>query len=207
MAQRGASDEPAGEDADLPFVIRCQRGEVEAFAVLVERHQKRMLNVAYRMTGDYEEACDCVQEAFLNAFRGIGRFRREARFATWLYGIVINQTRNRLQQLKSRSCHEGVAHNTAFCPDDDCGCPAADPRDDSALDRLEQAERDAAIQGCIRGLETDYREVLILRDIQDLAYEEIQTILKIPPGTVKSRLFRARQALKECLVKILGDDL
>lgn len=80
-------------------------------------------------------------------------------------------------------------------------------QNDSALERLVQMEREAAVQTCIRNLDMDYQEVLILRDIQDLAYEDIQAILKIPPGTVKSRLFRARLALKDCLVKILGDDL
>ncbi|MBN1547596.1 MAG: sigma-70 family RNA polymerase sigma factor [Syntrophaceae bacterium] len=207
MVLTGKVSRLVGEDEDLPFVVRCQRGEVEAFSILVERHQKKMLNVAYRLIGDYDESCDCVQEAFLKAYRAIGQFRREARFATWLYGIVINQTRNRLVQMKKHIHHEGFASRETSRPMGDWGDCALAPQSDSALDRLEQAERDAAVQSCISGLEADFREVLILRDIQELTYEDIQTILEVPPGTVKSRLFRARLALKDCLVKILGDDL
>jgi RNA polymerase sigma-70 factor (ECF subfamily) len=98
------------EDNDLKWVLLCQKGDVEAFGILVERYQKKMLNVAYRMTGDYEESCEVVQDAFLAAFRTIKKFRGEARFSTWLYGIVINSTKNRLKQLKrdkSRFWHAG----------------------------------------------------------------------------------------------------
>jgi RNA polymerase sigma-70 factor (ECF subfamily) len=207
MAQGSGGSKTIGEDEDLPFVLRCQQGESEAFSVLVERHQKKMLNVAYRMTGDYEEACDCIQEAFLSAYRAIGKFRRDARFATWLYGIVLNHVRNRLNQIKRRSCHEGRSVLDSMIATEACEGCAMTVQNDSALERLVQMEREAAVQTCIRNLDMDYQEVLILRDIQDLAYEDIQAILKIPPGTVKSRLFRARLALKDCLVKILGDDL
>jgi len=93
---------PIIEDDDLETVLLCQKGDVEAFGVLVDRHQKKMLNVAYRMIGDYEEACDVVQEAFLAAFRSVAKFRREARFSTWLYGIVVNCAKNRLIELKQR---------------------------------------------------------------------------------------------------------
>ena len=85
------------------------RGDTEAFAVLVRRHQKRMINIAYRMVGDYDEACDVVQESFLCAYRAIGKFRGDARFATWLYGIVLNQARSHLRQRAARSRHEGAS--------------------------------------------------------------------------------------------------
>jgi RNA polymerase sigma-70 factor (ECF subfamily) len=71
-------------DDDAGFVARCRQGETEAFSVLVRRHQKKMLNIAFRMIGDYDEACDVVQEAFLSAYRAIGKFRGDARFSTWL---------------------------------------------------------------------------------------------------------------------------
>ena len=127
-----------------------------------------------------------MQEAFLKAYRAIGQFRREARFSTWLYGIVVNQARNRLGRFKRYTTYEGFVNDQMSELEDDCRCCAMAAGADSALDCLEQAERNSAVQTCIRGLETDYREVLILRDIQDLAYEDIQTILTIPPGTVKS---------------------
>ena len=89
-------------DADQELVRRSQQGDLRAFEILVERHQKKMINLAFRMTGDYEEACDLVQEAFLAAFRAIKKFRGEARFSSWLYGIVLNRTRTRMKQTITR---------------------------------------------------------------------------------------------------------
>jgi len=193
------------DDEDVKAVLLCQKGDSEAFEVLVERHQKRMLNVAYRMLGDYDEACDVVQEAFLAAYRAIGKFRREAKFSTWLFGIVVNHARNRIRQVEGRSRHEArsiddpVESNEGSLPRElpDCG--------ESAVERLEKKEIEARVQECIGTLEADQREVLILRDIQGFSYEEIGGLLKLADGTVKSRLFRARAALKDCLVNVLGD--
>lgn len=184
------------QDDDAEFVLRCCKGDIDAFGTLVERHQKKMLNMAYRMIGDYEESCDVVQEAFLSAYRAISKFRGEAKFSTWLYGIALNHARNRLQQQKTRSHHEEISIN--------------DPRDKmdeslSVLEQLEKKDRDEKIQECIRALDGEQREVLVLRDIQGCTYDEISDMLKLPDGTVKSRLFRARNALKDCLLKVLGD--
>ena len=90
-------------DADVEFVLACQKGDAEAFAVLVERHQRQMLNIAFRMTGNYGEACDVTQEAFLSAYKSIKRFKGEAKFSTWLYRIVINYSKNRLKQLRGEA--------------------------------------------------------------------------------------------------------
>jgi len=193
------------DDEDVKAVLLCQKGDTDAFEVLVERHQKRMLNVAYRMLGDYEEACDVVQDAFLAAYRAIGSFRREARFSTWFYGIVVNHARNRIKQAQGRLRHEtrSIDDPVEFKERSlqrevpDCG--------ESAVEQLEKKEIEARVQECIRTLETEYREVLVLRDIQGFSYDEIGELLKLPDGTVKSRLFRARAAMKDCLVKVLGD--
>jgi RNA polymerase sigma-70 factor (ECF subfamily) len=193
------------DDEDVKAVLLCQKGEPDAFEVLVERHQKRMLNVAYRMLGDYEEACDVVQESFLAAYRAIRSFRREAKFSTWIYGIVVNHARNRIKQTQGRSRHETRSMDDPVELKEgrlqrevpDCG--------ESAVERLEKKEIEARVQECIGALETEYREVLVLRDIQGFSYGEIGELLKLPDGTVKSRLFRARAAMKDCLVKVLGD--
>jgi RNA polymerase sigma-70 factor (ECF subfamily) len=96
-------------DEDELLVRSAQKGDLRAFESLVEKYQKKMLNLAFRMLGDYEEACDAVQEAFLSAFRAIRKFRGEAKFSSWLYGIVLNQARNRLRQLASRERHHSLS--------------------------------------------------------------------------------------------------
>lgn len=194
----------AGIDDDGEYVLRCQRGDTKAFETLVERHQKKMLNIAYRMIGDYDDACDITQDAFVAAYKAIGTFKGEAKFSTWLYRIVINQSKNRLKQLR--------AHRDGRRYGDDC----ANTKDEEATGSssrqqagpgilMERRERDAHVQRCITALDADYREVVVLRDIQGFSYEEISAMLKIPDGTVKSRLARARNALRACLQKVMGD--
>ena len=192
-------------DEDLEFVTLCQRGDVDAFRPLVERHQKKMLNIAYRMMGDYEAASEVVQDAFLHAYKAIRKFKGEARFSTWLCRIVINLSKNRIRQMKTQSEREGVSLDAPIETED--GQVSQDPpsEEPSALEQMERKEVQTAVQMCINALESDFREVLVLRDIQGLSYDEIGEILEIPGGTVKSRLFRARDALKEGLKKVFGE--
>jgi RNA polymerase sigma-70 factor, ECF subfamily len=195
---------PADADDDFEFVLACQKGDAEAFAVLVERHQKKMLNIAFRMTGDYDEACDIAQEAFVSAYKSIRKFKGDAKFSTWLYRIVVNYSKNRLKQLRGKNRREGV-----FI--DDPGETGAKEVLESLINdcnpgtQMEKRERETQVQKCVTSLDDEHREVLVLRDIQGFSYEEIGEILKIPDGTVKSRLSRARNALKDCLSKIIGD--
>jgi RNA polymerase sigma-70 factor (ECF subfamily) len=193
----------ADEDHDL--VLRSRKGDLKAFEALVEKHQKAMLNLAFRLIGDYEEACDAVQEAFLSAYRAIRKFRGEAKFSSWLYGIVLNQARTRLRQMAGQARFRSLSLDDP--PEGDSGRKVLDPPspEDSALEQLEKKEIEAKVQDCINRLEAEQREVLILRDIQGHSYEEIQQILGLPEGTVKSRLYRAREALKKGLEKVVGD--
>jgi RNA polymerase sigma-70 factor (ECF subfamily) len=194
---------PAEDDSQL--VSSCRKGEVDAFEALVEKYQKKMLNTAYRMIGDYDEACEVVQDAFLSAYRSIKKFRGEARFSTWLYSIVLNLSKNRMKQIRTRGAREIYSMDAREEREE--GSRRMDPPDPgpSVPEQMEKKEVDARVQVCISGLESEYREVLVLRDIQGFSYEEIRDILKIPDGTLKSRLFRARDALRECLKKVLGD--
>jgi RNA polymerase sigma-70 factor (ECF subfamily) len=193
------------EDNDLKYVVMCQKGDTDAFAVLVERHQKKMLNIAFRMMGDYDEACDVVQDAFVAAYKSIRKFKAEAKFSTWLYRIVVNYSKNRLKQLRNTAKHESI-------PIDDSGeIKTEETLSQSMVNganpgtQMEKREREAQVQKCITSLDEEYREVLVLRDIQGFSYEEIKDILNIPDGTVKSRLSRARNALKDCLIKVMGE--
>ena len=188
-------------DDDFTFVSRCQKGDTEAFGVLVERYQKKMFNIAFRMTGDYEEAGEVVQEAFLSAFRAIKKFRGEATFATWMTSIVLNHAKNCLKKIKVKPMsldEASEAHD---------GAPRFDPPASgmSAMEQLEKKDVQEAVQKAINSLDAEFREALILKDIQELSYEEIGAILNIPGGTVKSRIFRAREALRERLKRNLGD--
>ena len=192
------------EDEDIKFVLACQKGDTEAFSVLVERHQKQMLNIAFRMTGDYDEACDIAQEAFISAYKSIKRFKGEAKFSTWLYRIVVNYSKNRLKQLRGKDRREGVFIDDA----ERAGTKEVMEsltNDCNPGMQMEKHEMEAQVQKCITSLDDEHKEVLVLRDIQGFSYEEIGDILKIPDGTVKSRLSRARNALKDCLSKVIGD--
>lgn len=193
------------EEDDAMYVELCRKGDTGAFEVLVERHQKRMLNVAFRMTGDYDEACDVLQESFLSAFKALKGFRGDARFSTWLCGIVMNHARNRLKQMKSRSRYESASVEDMEQAGGGCHAEGSCAAGESAVDKLEREELEARVQGCIGALDGEQREVLVLRDIQGFSYEEICRMLKIPDGTIKSRLFRARNAVKECLKDLLGE--
>jgi RNA polymerase sigma-70 factor (ECF subfamily) len=205
LRETSADKEPRSIDEDYELVSACRKGDVDAFGVLVAKYQKKTFNIVYRMMGDYEEASDTVQGAFLSAFRSIKKFRGEARFSTWLYGICVNEARNRLKQARSRSRHEGPSIDDPIQTND--GVFFLDPPGDDPLpdEQLERKELQTAVQKCIDSLDDEYREVLVLRDIQGFSYDEIRDILNIPDGTVKSRLFRARDALKTGLRGLLGD--
>jgi len=192
-------------DDDDELVGMCQKGQLDAFEALVEKHQRKMLNIAYRMIGDYEAACEVVQDAFFSAYKAIRKFRGEAKFSTWLCSIVINLSKNRMKQMRTRLQREGPSIDDPVETEE--GQLRRDPpsREPSALEQLEKKEIQTKVQACINSLDGEYREVLVLRDIQGFSYDEIRDILKIPDGTVKSRLFRARDALKDRLKEVLGD--
>jgi RNA polymerase sigma-70 factor (ECF subfamily) len=192
-------------DEDYKFVSLCKKGDVDAFEVLVKKHQKKMLNIAYRMIGSYEEACEIVQDSFVSAYKAIRDFEGKARFSTWLYTIVMNLSKNRLKQLKTQLYHEQVSIDDPVLTDDGNIKAESVSSEPSILEQLEKKEFQQKVQGCINSLDDEFKEVLILRDIQGFSYDEISKMLKIVEGTVKSRLFRSREALKICLKKVIGD--
>lgn len=192
-------------DENHELVSLCKKGGIDAFEELVTKYQKRMLNIAYRMVGDYEDACEVVQDAFVSAYKGIKGFEEKSRFSTWLYAIVVNLSRNRLKQLRPRSHYEGLSLDDPVLTEDGSLRLEVASRDPLVDEQLEKRELQQKVQGCINALDEEYREVIVLRDIQGFTYDEIRDMLKIPEGTVKSRLFRARDALKDCLKKALGE--
>jgi len=192
-------------DEDAEHVSLCKKGNVDAYEFLVKKYQKRMFNIAYRMIGNYQDACDVVQEVFISAYNAIRHFEGKARFSTWLHRIVINLSKNRLSQLKVQDSHE------VFSMDDpiptDHGSINAEPISDepSIMERLEKRDIQQKVQGCINSLAIEFKEVIILKDIQGFSYDEISDMLRMPEGTIKSRLFRARELLRDCLKRVMGD--
>jgi RNA polymerase sigma-70 factor (ECF subfamily) len=194
----------SGPDDDAALVSSAQTGDLQAFEQLVTNHQKKMLNIAYRLIGDYDDACEVVQDAFVSAYRNIKTFRGDAKFTTWLTTITLNLSKNRLKQVRSRQSHEAYSLNDPVQTDD--GTMTIDPpsKEPSVLDRLETRDIRTRVQDCIKALDADFREILVLRDMQEFSYEEIGHMLNVREGTVKSRLFRARDMVKDCLKKFMG---
>ena len=192
-------------DDDYEIILRCQKGEVDAFEEIVKKYQKKMFNISYRITGDYNDSAEVVQDAFVSAYKSIRSFQGKSKFSTWLYAIVINLSRNRLKQVRTRAYHEEVSIDDPV--ESVNGQIKTEPAsgDLSALERLEKREINQKVQDCINSLESDFREVVVLRDIQGFSYQEIVALLKIAEGTVKSRLYRAREALRDCLKMAIGD--
>jgi RNA polymerase sigma-70 factor (ECF subfamily) len=196
--------DPVSVDEDAYLVSQCKKGDVGAFEELVKKHQKMIVNIAYRMLGNYEDACEIAQDAFIAAYKGIRNFEEKARFSTWLYTIAVNFSRNRLKQIKTQQHYEKISIDDPVAADKNRA--DADPQSDepSVLEILERKAIQQQVQLCIDALDSEFKEVVILRDIQSFSYDEISDMLKIPEGTVKSRLFRARNALKNCLKIFIG---
>lgn len=186
------------EGTDWDWVQRVQNGKSDAFEVLIERHQKRIFNLLYRWLGDVEEASDAAQEVFLAAYRAIQEFRGDALFATWLYRIAINQAMSRRKRLavdQSRRAFDPADPEEAHDPLADLPHPGPNPAQEA-----ERKEAHLRIQQGLNSLKEEEALIILLHDLQGLPYEEIARILRLPLGTVKSRLHRARLALKEKLI-------
>ncbi len=192
-------------DEDAELVSFCKKGNIDAFEDLVRKYQRRMLNIAYRVIGNYQDACEILQDAFVSAYKGIKNFEEKARFSTWLCTIVINLSRNRVNQLKIQDSREAFSIDDTLVTDNMKHNREPASNEPSILERLEKRHVQQKVQGCIDSLDNDFKEVLILRDIQGFSYAEISVIFKIPEGTVKSRLFRARELLRDCLKRVMGD--
>ncbi len=174
------------ERSDWECVQKVQGGDADAFETLVRRHEKKIFNLLYRWLGDYDEAAEVAQEVFLAAFRAIKRFRGDSSFATWLYRIGVNHAKNRQKSLQ-------VARQRWQATE--ISDPPGDPSSDPA-EGVEQRERHELVQRGLNDLDADDALLILLHDLQEFRYEEIAESLDIPLGTVKSRLHRARQALR-----------
>jgi RNA polymerase sigma-70 factor (ECF subfamily) len=178
---------------------RLKSGEEDAFEELVRRHSARLIGLARRILGDEDLARDAVQDAFLNAFRALDGFNGDARLGSWLHRIVVNAALAKLRQRRR--------HPESFLSDEFSGDPCADPRDrkapltavesEAADDSLARRQQSELVRGCIARMTECHRSVLTLRYIEEYDTEQTARILGIAPNTVKTRLMRARDALRD----------
>jgi len=198
-------------DTTIPFddavlVRQCQKGDLTAFEPLVVKYQDRIFNLCWRLCGDRQAAEDLTQEAFLKAFEGLGQFRGRSGFFTWLYRIAANLAlsyrRNERRQINigSSGSLEDLAGQAAKLRK---VVALEQERSDTALER-EETRR--LVWEAIQSLEDGYREVLVLRDMEAFDYAQIAQVLQLPVGTVKSRLHRARMALRDKLLGVLIEE-
>jgi RNA polymerase sigma-70 factor (ECF subfamily) len=188
---------------EILLVRRLRERDEKAFKELIAVHGDQIYNLLYRMIGNQEEAKDLAQEVFITVFKSIDQFRGDSKLSTWLYRVAANHCKNRIKYLSRR-------HDRSTTELDDAAERHAVGQGASPIgaghiegpDRvLEGIELERTVQAAIAELEEDHRLVVVLRDIEELSYEEICEITGLPEGTVKSRLHRARSALKEKLEK------
>jgi len=187
-------------DVDQQLVERVQRGDKHAFDLLVSKYQRRLSRLISRFVRDSAEAEDVTQEAFIKAYRALASFRGESAFYTWLYRIGINTAKNHLLSNKRRA-----PSSTVFDADE------AESFEDAGLLRevntpeneLMSKQVVGVVQASLQQLPEDLRSALTLREIEGLSYEEIASVMNCPVGTVRSRIFRAREAVAENLRPLL----
>jgi RNA polymerase sigma-70 factor (ECF subfamily) len=178
---------------DEELIRQFQEGDFYAFEEIVKRYKDQLVNFAYRFLGDLEDAEDIVQETFLRVFRKKKAYRSVAKFSTWIYTITGNLAKTELRRRKRRKLLSIT--NLGF---EDKDFELTDP-EKGPEETLDKIINDDTIQAAIDSLPEKFKEVIIFRDIQELSYEEISSILKIPLGTVKSRVNRGRLKLHEKL--------
>jgi RNA polymerase sigma-70 factor (ECF subfamily) len=204
--ERGADAAASAEarfhpTAEEQFLERLRRGEAAAFNRLVEERHGDVYALLYRLTEDPEEARDLTQETFLQAFRHLSSFRGDADVRTWLYRIAVNQARNRWRWWKRRRRDRTLSLDAPAHAGSDAPLSAAleSERDADPERQALARERERALHAALKSLSRPYREVVVLRDIEGLSYEEVAAALDLNVGTVKSRLSRGRNELRRRL--------
>jgi len=184
-------------EVDRALLRRLRDRDERAFRELVQAHRDRVFNISYRMLGNREEAQDVAQEVFITVFKTIDTFREEAKFSTWLYRVTVNHCKNRIKYLARR--HDRDRDQLDDNVQETNGAIATPVRATLPDRALEGMQNEVLLEAAIKTLDEDQRTVIILRDVEDLSIEEICEITELADGTVKSRLHRARLALRKKL--------
>lgn len=184
-------------DVDQKLVERVQQGDKQAFDMLVIKYQSRVMSLVQRLVRDHHEAQDIVQEAFIKAYRALPRFRGDSAFYTWLYRIAVNTAKNYLVAKGRRPAIDGVEIEEAEV----VGIPKLQDID-SPERQLLRDELEQVIHGTINQLPDDLKTAITLREFEGLSYEDIAQVMDCPVGTVRSRIFRAREAIDKQIRKL-----
>lgn len=185
---------------ELQLVEAHRRGDPDAIGRLLRGYQRRMYGLCYRMVRDEQDARDLTQEAMIKVIQGLDSYDGRSKLSTWIIRVTMNCCLSHLRKQRLRrhgSLEAGWAESSAAAPFRDRGGGSAGELSPPA--RVEQAEMRNALSRALAGLDPEMRSVLVLRDMQDLEYHRIAEVLEVPVGTVKSRLFRARLALRSAV--------
>jgi RNA polymerase sigma-70 factor (ECF subfamily) len=187
------------EQADVTFVAKARAGDSDAFRVLVERHSRSLFRLAFRMTGNEQDAEDVVQESFLRAYRQLGKFDERASFGTWLYRIATNCSLDLVRSKKRRSEHLAPADPEADDPI--VSLPSIDPTPERTTLSSEIRGR---VAEAMNELSATERTAFVLRHFEGMCIEEVSRILECQPGAAKHSVFRAVQKLRRALEPVVS---
>jgi len=199
-----AASFPVGSDAalDALLVNRFNAGDLKAFDEIVARYRTKIFSIALGLIRNHSDAEEVTQDTFVRAYRGLARFRGDSSLATWLHRITVNLARNRYWYFFRRRRHDSLSLD---CPvGEDGEATVADLMADESADPVQEnvkIEFTEAVERCMEQLDPCYREILKLRNVQDLSYDEIAERLELNVGTVKSRIARARERLRRLLAE------
>ncbi len=193
----GMSDEAS----DQFLVDRVRAGDKHAFDLLVLKYQQRIVNLIMRYVKDHAEALDVAQEAFLKAYRAIPTFRGDSAFYTWMYRIAINTAKNHLVAARRRP----LDHASDISEPEEFDWHVRMQDHDTPERQAIGEELRQTVEKAIADLADDLRTAIVLREIDGLSYEEIAQVMECPVGTVRSRIFRAREAIDKCIKPVVDD--
>ena len=172
-------------DRDASLVEACLAGDRKAYAMLMDRYERKLFNAAYRVVDDYEDAMDATQSAFVKAYQNLQSFDPSRRFFSWIYRILLNES---LNIVKARKRFDTL--------DDSLAVKSKNPEE-----RYGDQDTGRSVQSALMDLKTDHRVVIVLKHYQDMSYREMSEVVGVPEKTIKSRLFSARQQLKDILLR------
>ncbi len=194
-------------DLDQGLVQRSLAGDTDAFRQIVERYQSKVYNLALRMTGNPEDASDIAQESFIRVFRSLKTFKGDSSFSTWLHRIANNIVLDHLRQRRRRPLVVMSTDTVVSADEGEHPIEFGGPLSLQPEEQVLRAERMRGLEQAIQAISPEHRLVLLLRDVQAFSYEEIAAMLGINIGTVKSRLNRARLAVREHLLRAEHNDM